>query len=384
VAAAPADGAREAAAGVAEFEGLRVDIEAAEAALRRSEAEFRAIFEGSLVGMAQADAATARLLRVNRRFCEIVGRSEAELLRGTTFLDITHPEDRERNAAGFRAAIGTTGRYETEKRYVRKDGEVVWVAVHTALVSGAARAGAVRAAAPAAGHPARTVSAVQDITARKRAEERQALLAREVDHRAKNALAVVQAALRLTRAEDVPGYKRAVEGRVAALARAQTLLARDRWSGADLGALLRGELAAFVGDGAGPRAELAGPPVALPPGAAQPLAMALHELATNATKHGALSTPAGRVCASWRLGRGPSKGGEVLRMRWAEAGGPPVAGSSKRRGFGTRVLDATVRGQLGGTLSLDWRATGLVCEMEVPLRRVPDAAVADATAGAAG
>jgi two-component sensor histidine kinase len=124
--------------------------------------------------------------------------------------------------------------------------------------------------------------------------------------------------------------------------------------------------------------------VELPPGAAQPLAMALHELATNAVKHGALSAPGGRVSASWRLGRGPSAGGEVLRLRWAEAGGPSVAGASERRGFGTRVLDATVRGQLGGTLSLDWRATGLVCEMEVPLRRVPDAAVADATADAAG
>ena len=122
--------------------------------------------------------------------------------------------------------------------------------------------------------------------------------------------------------------------------------------------------------------------MALPPGAAQPLAMAVHELATNAVKHGALSAPAGRVSASWRLGRAPG-GADVLRLRWAEAGGPAVDGPPERRGFGTRVLDATVRGQLGGALSLDWRATGLVCELEVPLRRVPATAAMRAGADAA-
>ncbi|WP_198384624.1 PAS domain S-box protein [Roseomonas sp. KE2513] len=216
--------------------------------------------------------------------------------------------------------------------------------------------------------PGRFAAVFSNVTGRRRAEERQALLAREVDHRAKNTLAVVQAALRLTKAPDLPGYIRAIEGRVGALARAQTLLADDRWAGTDLRTLLRGELAPFLGagNGGGPLAELDGPDVALPAGAAQPLAMAVHELATNALKYGALSVPTGRIAMSWRLDGGPSG---ILRLCWAERGGPPVTAPPSRRGFGSRVLEGTVRGQLDGTLVLLWDAAGLVCDMDVPLGR---------------
>ena len=216
--------------------------------------------------------------------------------------------------------------------------------------------------------PERFAALFLNVTERKASEERQALLAREVDHRAKNALAVVQAALRLTKASDVPSYVRAVDGRVGALARAQTLLADDRWAGADLGTLVGGELAAFLGTAgaAGPRAALDGPTVALPAGAAQPVAMAMHELATNAVKYGALSVPDGRVTVSWRLDGGPPG---TLRLRWSEAGGPPVDAPPDRRGFGSRVLDGTVRGQLGGAVTLDWARSGLVCDLVLPLAR---------------
>ncbi len=206
---------------------------------------------------------------------------------------------------------------------------------------------------------------IVDVDEEKRAAERQNLLTRELDHRAKNVLAVVQATLRLTRADDTAGFVRAIEGRVAALARAQTLLAKDRWAGADLHALLRGELAAFL-DGSGPRAELRGPAVALPPGAAQPLSMAIHELATNAVKYGALSALAGRLSISWRV---DGETGDVLRLRWIETGGPPPKGPPAKRGFGSRVLDGTLRKQLGGAVSMAWDEGGLVCEIEVPLGR---------------
>ncbi|MCG7361078.1 hypothetical protein MHZ93_07415 [Roseomonas sp. ACRSG] len=212
---------------------------------------------------------------------------------------------------------------------------------------------------------------VQDRTAEiESGETRLRLLAREVDHRAKNALAVVQAMLQLTPKNDLDAYVRAVEGRVSALSRAQTLLSEDQWRGASLHALLQAELAPFVSDGDGEfdtRAELDGPPVLLPPAAAQPLAMAVHELATNAVKHGALSVPGGRVSISWHLMGTEDAPASALRLRWRETGGPALPGVPMGRGFGSRVLATVVRGQLGGRLSQSWLPDGLVCEMDVPL-----------------
>jgi two-component sensor histidine kinase/putative methionine-R-sulfoxide reductase with GAF domain len=224
---------------------------------------------------------------------------------------------------------------------------------------------------PVQGEDGQVVAAlvvIVDVDEERRSTELQAFLAREVNHRAKNALAVVQAALRLTRAEDVPSFVRAIEGRVAALARAQTLLAADRWSGADLHTLLRGELSSFLDDhGSGLKVVLRGKRLVLPAGAAQPFSMAIHELATNAVKYGALSKPTGRLTIEWHVERAP---GAVLRFRWAETGGPPQEGPPTRRGFGSRVLSGTLRDQLGGKVSTAWEVTGLVCDIELPLDRI--------------
>jgi two-component sensor histidine kinase len=217
----------------------------------------------------------------------------------------------------------------------------------------------------------------QDVTERRASEERQELLMREVDHRAKNALAVVQSVVHLTPARDPVTFKRAVEGRISALARAQTLLAQHHWNGADLRVLLAGELAPFLGDR---RAELDGPAVTLPPGAAQPMAMAFHELATNAVKYGALSVEGGHLSVSWRL---EQRSGERphLRLRWVETGVGLIADTPERRGFGSRLLEGTVRDQLGGAVTLSWEASGLVCEIDVPLAYA--SASAKARSGAA-
>ncbi|SDB68805.1 HWE histidine kinase domain-containing protein [Belnapia rosea] len=212
---------------------------------------------------------------------------------------------------------------------------------------------------------------IVDVHQEKLASERQALLTREVDHRAKNMLAVVQAALRLTRAPDTESFIRAIEGRVAALARAQTLLSADRWAGADLHRVLEGELAAFLGhEASGPQARLDGPRLVLPPGAAQPFSMAIHELATNAIKYGALSAPTGRLAITWSL----DTGCDVLRLRWQETGGPRLEGPPRRLGFGSRVLAGTLRDQLGGRIAVEWKETGLVCDIEVALARLRQAA----------
>jgi signal transduction histidine kinase len=213
-----------------------------------------------------------------------------------------------------------------------------------------------------------------DVTARRVAAERQALLAREVDHRAKNALAVVQSVVRLTRARDVRDYARAVEGRVAALARAHTLLAEDKWRGAELRLVIEEELAAYRG---GSRVVVEGPPVRLRAEAVQPLSMVVHELSTNAAKYGALSAPGGQVRVSWRRGE------SGLRLLWEERDGPPILVPPERRGFGSALIEATARGQLAGDVTLAWRTEGLRCELTVPAIQFAPADIAETEAGIA-
>jgi two-component system, chemotaxis family, CheB/CheR fusion protein len=198
----------------------------------------------------------------------------------------------------------------------------------------------------------------RDISERKRRERHIALLAREVDHRSKNLLALVQATVQLTQADTADELKAAISGRLQALANADTLLSQSRWEGADLHRLIAEELSPYSQEG-GERTRISGPNVMLEPMAAQSIAVAIHELTTNAVKYGALSAPTGLVRVEWRR---PTDGGLVLR--WEETGGPPVR-QPTRRGFGTRVIDRMIRDQLRGQARFDWRQTGLVCEITV-------------------
>ncbi|TCZ65538.1 HWE histidine kinase domain-containing protein [Roseicella aquatilis] len=201
---------------------------------------------------------------------------------------------------------------------------------------------------------------ISDITARRHAEEQQRLLLREVDHRAKNTLAVVQALLRLTRTEDPASFLPRVEARIAALSRAHTLLARARWRGIDLHQLVEAEM---VRHGAPEAARhLGGPPVTLAAIATQPMAMVLHELASNAGRHGALARPDGALSLNWRL---LPDGG--LELAWQERQPGPVRGGTARGGLGTRIMDATVRDQLGGSVARDWTPEGLRCTIRLPV-----------------
>jgi two-component sensor histidine kinase len=197
-----------------------------------------------------------------------------------------------------------------------------------------------------------------DITERKESEERQALLAREVDHRAKNALAIVQSIVRLTRAESIPTYVASVEGRITALSRAHTVLSHSRWQGADLTGLVEEELAPYRSD-RGDRITMAGPSVSLQPSSAQTLTLALHELATNAVKYGALSSASGRLTVSWELK--PT----TLVLRWEESSGPRARKPAKV-GFGTRIIVASIEGQLGGKAKFLWGDNGLNCVLTIP------------------
>jgi two-component sensor histidine kinase/PAS domain-containing protein len=270
-----------------------------------------------------------------------------------------HQDDVEAVRATLAAVeAGSRQGYRVEYRF-RTDGSQPWKTIDSH---------AVVAERDAAGRPTLLVGVSRDVTRERAAELRQALMAREVDHRAKNALAVVQAALRLTPRQDADAYATAVEGRVAALARAHTVLANGRWEGAPLRAVIEGELAAFRPEAADPTQHfvLDGPELAMAPEAVQALSMALHELATNAAKHGALSVPAGRIDVDWRA----DVAAGVLRLTWRERGGPPVAGEPARRGFGSRLVEATIGSQLGGTVERRWEEAGLVCAMTAPLARV--------------
>lgn len=198
-----------------------------------------------------------------------------------------------------------------------------------------------------------------DINERKQAEERLKLLAAEVDHRAKNMLALVQIMLRQTKAETVREFVAAAQGRVAALARAHVVLSERRWVGADLHRLIEEELAPYRAQ-APMRVAIDGPPIALESRAAQSCALALHELATNAAKYGALSTPGGRIECVWSIAPDRS-----VAMIWTESGGPP-AKKPKRRGFGMNVIERSIADQLEGKVQFEWRSDGLRCTMLLP------------------
>jgi two-component system CheB/CheR fusion protein len=197
----------------------------------------------------------------------------------------------------------------------------------------------------------------RDITEQKRREEQIALLAREADHRTNNLLAVAQATVHLTHADTTAGLKAAIEGRLRALANAHASLAQARWAGADLRELAVKELSPYFRNG-DPRAQVDGPSLLLKPELAQAMAMALHELATNAVKYGALSTAAGRVRVEWSM-----QLGKQLHLCWTETGGPPVTPPMKE-GFGIRAITRLI-GQLNGEVKFDWRADGVSCEIAV-------------------
>jgi PAS domain S-box-containing protein len=332
-------------------------------ALRASEERARMALEAAEMGAWEVDL-RAGTVRRSGRTLEIFGFGpDAEVEPYPSWRGRIHPEDREAALGPIRAATeGRIDSYRVEYRFQRPDGRWIWVESHGRVV-----------ARDAGGAALRLAGASRDVTERRMAADRQVLLMRELDHRAKNALAVVQAAVRLTSKADPQGFATAIEGRVAALARAHALLAEGRWSGAPLRALVEAELTAFLhpagrrmtGHDAPPTVVLDGPEVTVAPGAAQSLSMTVHELATNATKHGALSVPDGRLSVTWRVEE-PA----MLRLRWQERGGPAPAAAPAHRGFGSRVIEATVRGQLGGLLERHWDADGLACELWLPLARL--------------
>lgn len=215
------------------------------------------------------------------------------------------------------------------------------------------------------GRPTGTVIEVEDITERKRAERQIRLLMREVNHRSKNMLAVVQAmASQSALRGDPQNFAASFTERLHALAASHDLLVNNNWRGVGLGELVASQLSPFGGVML-KRIHFGGPSVQLTPAAAQAIGMALHELATNAAKYGALSTDGGAVALDWSI----SPKGDSFTMRWAESGGPPVSAPA-RKGFGSRLISEMTQLSIGGKVKLDYAPQGVVWELSAPLDKL--------------
>jgi PAS domain S-box-containing protein len=442
-------------------------------ALADSEARFRVTFEDAPVGIAHV-APDGRLLRVNKAACHISGYTADELTT-KTFRDITYPDDLAASVARVeQMRDGKVDRYDADKRYLRKDGTIVW---------GRLTASCVRKSDGSIDY---IVTVIEDITARKHAEgelhkseerfrssvlhsplpvlmydDREQILAvsqswldktgysreelrciedwttraygersgevleyirgiistepeaqsteltirtkdgrerlwsfvasalgtqsdgrrlfvamaydaterraheeqivflmREVSHRAKNMLSLVQAIARQTAARQPEDFIGRFTERIRALAANQDLLVRNEWQGVDVKDLVRAQLAHFA-DLVGSRIAVDGPKLRLTAVSAQAIGLALHELATNAGKYGALSTDAGRVDVRWRLD------GDIFAISWTERNGPPVR-RPERRGFGSTVIDTMAKRTVGGEVQLDYAPSGLMWRLTCP------------------
>jgi PAS domain S-box-containing protein len=197
----------------------------------------------------------------------------------------------------------------------------------------------------------------RDITEQKRSQEQITTLVGEAEHRSKNLLANVQAIVNLSQASDVDDLKKAIEGRIKALANVHSLFVEARWIGAELSTIATQELAPYFATDN--RVRVDGPQVMLEPTTAQAVAVALHELATNAAKYGSLSAENGHVDLKWS-----HEANGRLSLRWTETGGPTVGQKPTRKGFGGRIIEQMI-GQLKGETRFEWRAEGLVCEINL-------------------
>jgi two-component sensor histidine kinase len=281
----------------------------------------------------------------------LYGLSEARFLHDEEGVKAKfHPDDMEPMWARVATALDPAGdgRYDVEYRVRQLDGSWRWLSAW-GLVEFEGKG--------AAKKPVAIVGASRDLTAMKQAEELQRLLLNELNHRVKNTLATVQAitVLSLHDARDMPTARDALDRRIRSMARAHDLLTSRSWTGASVTDVVRRALDAFTPD----QVMISGEAIDLPPKHVLALSLALHELATNAVKYGAPSCREGRVSVQWNVAEG------MLRLDWQENGGPAVA-PPIRKGFGTRLLEDLVVGDLGGHTKLDYARSGVRYSIAVP------------------
>jgi PAS domain S-box-containing protein len=264
------------------------------------------------------------------------------------FLSMVHPEDRTRmQEARNRMTQGEPPPPRDEYRFYRLDGKMIWLENHRVAVDRAGK---------------HFIGITQDVTRRKKAENRITMLMRELAHRVKNQYAVILAMIRETnnQARSPEEFETLIRSRITALSRSHDLLVHGEWERADLHGLVIAHLDSF---GVRDRLVTEGPEVLLAPTAAQYLGMAFHELATNAAKHGAFSVPDGRVSVTWSFSGNADA--RWLTLRWEETSGPAVK-LEKSSGFGTKVLEQLTPAAVHGEARIEHKATGFIWELKAP------------------
>ncbi|MEP9357663.1 PAS domain S-box protein [Sphingomonas sp. KR3-1] len=335
------------------FVGVSFDItdrKHAEEQLRESEARFRTIFEQANDFLITTTLDN-RVTSVNPAVLEAIGYSRDEII-GHSIAEFMDPDQFAISMDAFNRKLQHGGSTRLTVKLRAKDGrELIWE-VNSQL------------SLDDQGHPVALHAIGRDMTEAKRAEAHLRLLVDELNHRVKNTLAIVQGIAQQSFKDDVPPRqaRAAFEGRLAALSEAHNLLTREHWSLVSMRQIIDDALRPHGGDAG--RFTLDGPDLTILPKTAISLALAIHELATNAVKHGALSRPEGRVAIAWQRVRegGPAR----LTMRWEEQGGPAVTVPT-RRGFGTRMIERGLAAELGGTVKIDFSPKGLICTVDAPL-----------------
>lgn len=320
--------------------------------LARSDAQLRFAQQAGRIGAWTLDLRKMQLLASDG--CkENFGRSPHEPFGYEAWIAAIHADDRAGMLAAIEAAISGQTNYDVEYRIATPHEGMRWIQFrgHASYDQDGA---------------ALTIAGISlDVTARRQAEDHRDMLANELGHRVKNTLATVHAIIRqtLSHATSLDDAARVLEARILSLAKAHDVLTRVSWESAPMEEVVRVALGPFASPGDG-RYSCRGPAVRLGSRAALAFAMALHELATNATKYGAFSTDLGCVRVIWRLsGEEPS---QTLHFQWEELGGPPVA-LPTRTGFGSRLIEQVLAMQIGGAAKIRFEPAGVVFTAEAAM-----------------
>jgi PAS domain S-box-containing protein len=285
---------------------------------------------------------------------QILGLVPDKSFSAAEFLERVHPDDRPDFKARIHAVSPEKPSYRKTFRFRCPDGREIWLEESSI------------AEFDPTGRFVGLKGLTVDITERKQSDERQSLLIAELDHRVKNLLARVAVISSYTRlgSSSVDEFVQVLDRRIHSMAAAHSLLSQNRWNGVNLADLVDSQLAPYA---TAANMTIGGPDVVLGPTVTQAVAMALHELVTNAVKYGALLSPNGHVSVKWN--RQPADGASTrVKIEWRENGGPPVAPPAKS-GYGTSLIREMIPHELGGAVDLAFVTEGVCCEIDVPLEQ---------------